>query len=132
MRNKNITKIILTLALFVLTFGIGFKIGEYKGSANSNYQNRIKDFDFNLFWQTWEELEQKFVDKTKINTGKMFYGAIKGMVASVGDPYTFFLTPEENKETKDDLSGKFTGMDNPSRTRAYEFEYVVVMEKLSK
>jgi len=93
-----------------LTFGIGFKIGEYKGSANSNYQNRIKDFDFNLFWQTWEELEQKFVDKTKINTGKMFYGAIKGMVASVGDPYTFFLTPEENKETKDDLSGKFTGI----------------------
>jgi len=26
-------------------------------------------------------------------------------------------------------SGKFTGMDNPSKTRAYEFEYVVVMEK---
>jgi len=26
-------------------------------------------------------------------------------------------------------SGKFTGKDNPSKTRAYEFEYVVVMEK---
>jgi hypothetical protein len=29
-------------------------------------------------------------------------------------------------------SGKFTGKDNPSKTRAYEYEYVVVMEKLSK
>jgi len=28
-------------------------------------------------------------------------------------------------------SGKFTGKDNPSKTRAYEYEYVVVMEKLS-
>lgn len=27
-------------------------------------------------------------------------------------------------------SGKFTGKDNPSKTRAYEFEYVVVMEKI--
>lgn len=32
---------------------------------------------------------------------------------------------------RDLKSGKFTGMDNPSKTRAYEFEYVVVMEKLS-
>lgn len=27
-------------------------------------------------------------------------------------------------------SGKFTGKNNPSKTRAYEFEYVVVMEKI--
>lgn len=26
-------------------------------------------------------------------------------------------------------SGKFTGKDNPSKTRAYEHEYVVVMER---
>ena len=31
---------------------------------------------------------------------------------------------------RDTESGKFTGKDNPSKTRAYEFEYVVVMEKL--
>ena len=30
---------------------------------------------------------------------------------------------------RDIESGKFTGMNNPSKTRAYEYEYVVVMEK---
>ncbi|MEK7097201.1 MAG: S41 family peptidase, partial [Patescibacteria group bacterium] len=30
--------------------------------------------------------------------------------ASLEDPYTFFLTPDENKQTKDDLSGKFEGI----------------------
>ena len=40
----------------------------------------------------------------------MFYGALKGMVASVDDPYTFFLTPDENKLSKADLEGKFEGI----------------------
>ena len=31
---------------------------------------------------------------------------------------------------RDVESGKFTGMDNPSKTRAYEYEYIVVMEKV--
>jgi len=31
---------------------------------------------------------------------------------------------------RDIESGKFTGMNNPSKTRAYEYEYVVVMEKV--
>ena len=35
------------------------------------------------------------------------------------------ITPYRDLE-----SGKFTGKDNPSKTRAYEFEYVVVMEKV--
>ncbi|MDO9028702.1 MAG: hypothetical protein Q7U68_07610, partial [Candidatus Roizmanbacteria bacterium] len=30
---------------------------------------------------------------------------------------------------RDLKSGKFTGMDNPLKIRAYEYEYVVVMEK---
>ena len=34
------------------------------------------------------------------------------------------ITPWRDLET-----GKFTGKDNPSKTRAYEYEYVVVMEK---
>ena len=31
---------------------------------------------------------------------------------------------------RDTQTGKFTGMDNPSKKRAYEYEYVVVMEKI--
>ncbi|OGK30045.1 hypothetical protein A3F29_03410 [Candidatus Roizmanbacteria bacterium RIFCSPHIGHO2_12_FULL_33_9] len=110
MKNKNITKILLTISLFIFVFGAGFKIGEYKTLSNTSVQGRIKNLDFNLFWQTWDQLEQKYVDKTKFDSTKMFYGAIKGMVASLGDPYTFFLTPEENKESKEDLEGRFTGI----------------------
>ena len=35
------------------------------------------------------------------------------------------ITPYRDLE-----SGKFTGKDNPSKVRAYEYEYVVVMDKV--
>lgn len=123
MFGKKITNIILILSLGVFLFGSGYKLGEYKtkifgiqslkknvfNSLNETVTDR-KNLDFNLFWDAWEELENKFIDKNKLDSKKMYYGAIKGMVSSLEDPYTFFLTPEENKEAKNDLAGKFEGI----------------------
>ncbi len=124
MRSKNIVNIILILSLVVFIFGSGYKIGEYKtqrskierNSYNINNapladnQPQVKNLDFSLFWDVWNQVEKKYIDKKKLDPQKMFYGAIKGMVASLNDPYTFFLTPSENKQSKDDLGGKFEGI----------------------
>lgn len=126
MIRKRITDILLILSIGVFLFSSGYKLGEYKTSSTKitkpqynifNTKNRerekVKDpknIDFGLFWQTWDLLEKKFIEKKKLDRKKMFYGAIKGMVASVKDPYTVFLTPEENKRSKDDLGGRFEGI----------------------
>lgn len=115
-KTSRITRILLCLSLAVFLFGSGIRIGEYKTrSASFNLSarsssNSQKNIDFSLFWTTWEKLQEKFVDKTKLNAQNMFYGAVKGMVASLEDPYTFFLTPDENKAAKDDLGGTFEGI----------------------
>lgn len=112
--------------MVILLFGTGYKLGQYQATKASvprvNYnivngtpvvsktQKDLKNIDFSLFWDTWAQLEEKYVDRSKVDPQKMFYGAIKGMVASVGDPYTFFLTPEENKQSKEDLGGMFEGI----------------------
>ena len=49
--------------------------------------------DFNLFWKTWDLLSRQYIDKKALDPQKMFYGAISGMVSSLGDPYTVFLPP---------------------------------------
>jgi len=119
--SKKITEILFILSFIIFIFGSGYKLGEYqtnlKKIERSNYNiinvdNKAaeKNLDFSLFWETWDKVEQKFIDKKKLDPKKMFYGAIKGMVASLEDPYTFFLTPEENKQSKDDLGGKFEGI----------------------
>jgi len=116
--SKKLTNILLILSAIIFLFGSGYRLGEYQ--ANQQKIERVdyniiknqpqKNLDFSLFWDTWTKLEQKYVDKSKINPQKMIYYAIKGMVASVEDPYTFFLTPDENKQAKSDLEGKFEGI----------------------
>lgn len=66
--------------------------------------------DFALFWDTWDLLTRRYLDKTALDQQKLFYGAIQGMVAAVGDPYTVFLPPDDQKSSKEELGGSFEGV----------------------
>lgn len=66
--------------------------------------------DFSLFWEVWDRLGTNYFDKSKLDSQKMVLGAIKGMVSSLGDPYTVFLPPDEQKRTQEDLGGEFEGI----------------------
>lgn len=120
---KNLTNIFLFLSLIIFFFGIGYRLGEYQQKqkfykrlnfepTEKNLTSEVKKqtIDFSLFWDVWDKLEEKYIDKNKLDSKEMVYGSIKGLVSSLGDPYTFFLTPEENKRSKDDLQGKFEGI----------------------
>lgn len=120
-RLRGITDKLLILALLIAVFGSGYRIGEKKALQNPRTpsfdytvenleEGNIRNLDFSLFWEAWNSLEEKYVDKEKLDPKTLYYGAIKGMVSSVGDSYTFFLTPEENAESKRDLAGKFSGI----------------------
>lgn len=66
--------------------------------------------DFKLFWDTWDLVSRTYFDKKTIDPNKLFYGAISGMVAALGDPYTVFLPPQQQKFSKEELSGSFEGV----------------------
>lgn len=110
-----ITNVLLIASAAVLLFGGGYKLGEGKnilqqGISGISAPTPKKNVNFDMFWKVWDTLEKKYVDQKKLSSQKMYYGAIKGMVASIEDPYTFFLTPTENKQSKDDLGGRFEGI----------------------
>lgn len=119
-QKRSITNVIFGIAIALLLFGGGYKLGELKAASGVgaggiqasqiNKRGQLKYFDAALFDETVRKLNEKYVDRSKIDAKKEFYGSIKGLVASVGDPYTFFLTPDENKEAKDDLGGRFEGI----------------------
>ena len=113
MKTNKLTNFLIIAAGAVIIFGVGFKAGEYKNSKSylpANSINNARNFDFSLLYETMAQVENKFIDKKKIDYQKLYYGAIKGLVSSLEDPYTFFLTPEENEQSKQDLEGKFEGI----------------------
>ena len=69
-----------------------------------------QELNFSLFWRVWDTLTAKYFDKSKLNPAAMVYGAIEGMVSAIGDPYTVFLPPSENKVVQEDLNGTFEGV----------------------
>lgn len=112
----------VTLVIALLTFIIGWHVGHY--DLNLQWKNYKPNFtvknqsppssnaqiDFSLFWQTWNLVSREYVDKKAIDPQKMYYGAIQGMVAALGDPYTVFLPPDSQKATKEELGGSFEGV----------------------
>jgi carboxyl-terminal processing protease len=75
-----------------------------------NKESQDKTIDFALFWKVWGLLKDKYVDKTSLDAHALFYGAIKGMLAATGDPYTTFFDPKEHKDFSEDMSGTFDGI----------------------
>lgn len=101
-----------SLGYFTGTNKISFEWKNYRPLLNIENKNPPKgvNVDLSLFWDVWERLTKNYVDKKAFDPQKMLYGAISGMVESLGDPYTVFLPPEQNKEIKQELSGQFEGI----------------------
>ena len=76
----------------------------------NNRDNASSDVDFNLFWDVWDTVKSKYVDSDQLKEKEMFYGALRGLVASTGDPYTVFMNPVISKDFADDLKGTFEGI----------------------
>lgn len=69
-----------------------------------------RDVDLSSLWEAWNTLESTFLYQDRFDMEKQLHGAIKGLVASLDDPYTVFMTPEETKEFEDSMSGEFEGI----------------------
>lgn len=72
--------------------------------------DKAESVDMSVFWQTWKMLEDDYYLPEKIDPQKMIDGAVTGMVASLGDPYTTYLSAKDNERSGEDLAGSFYGV----------------------
>jgi carboxyl-terminal processing protease len=64
---------------------------------------------FAPFWEAWDLVHKQYVDQPVDDT-KLMQGAIRGMLQSLGDPHTSYMTPEEYAIATTDLSGELEGI----------------------
>jgi carboxyl-terminal processing protease len=118
---KNFGGVIASILVAVIFFSMGY----YKGTeSNSRIDTKINvdnktlgqplNADFAPFWKAWEVLNNKYVPSstsTEITSDQeKVWGAIQGLAASYGDPYTVFFPPVESELFESDVRGNFEGV----------------------
>lgn len=119
--SKKISEIIPKFVFIAIVFAFGIWVGQNVvfpfssdrapifNISNQNTPTQIKA-DFAPFWDAWDKVTSGYLERSKIDPQKLIYGAIAGMVNSLGDPYTVFLDPEQNREFELSLSGTYEGV----------------------
>ena len=113
---KRIAKIgFISIALFLIissAFGAGVVFGG-SGILFEPGVVRAQDqpAEFSVFWQVWNLSQRHFIDRDALDSTRLTYGAINGLIQALGDEgHTRFLTPEEVTRQRTDISGSFFGI----------------------
>ncbi|HEY5588170.1 MAG TPA: S41 family peptidase [Candidatus Paceibacterota bacterium] len=108
---------ILFLLIIAGSFGLGIHIGYSrrldieKIASIINKEPQVETTaDFSSFWKVWNTLNEKSIYAKKINDQERVWGAISGLASSMGDPYTVFFSPKENKSFNEEIAGSFVGI----------------------
>src|SRR3989344_7248197 len=111
-----------TAAGVLAALAIAFSVGLYTGVSEINDKRAAAQttlaappaVNMAQFWNAWNVLSDNFVQvhaSTSLPTDEeKLYGAIAGLAASYGDPYTVFLPPSDAQIFNDDISGSFGGV----------------------
>ncbi len=94
------------LHLFVLVFLVGLFMG-----VNISFNLRAEEpshIYLDYFHQVFQLIRAEYVEKVDVK--KLFYGAIRGMVQALNDPFSRFLDEEGFAELKEETTGKFVGV----------------------
>jgi carboxyl-terminal processing protease len=63
-----------------------------------------------LFRNVMEFIQSHYVDEDKVATKTLIQGALKGMIESLGDPHSAYLSEDDMKEMEETTTGKFGGV----------------------
>lgn len=104
--------------VFLCGFLVGRLPSSFHGGNNGegqviglggNAPSVADDVDFAMFWDVWKLVKSEYVDQP-VSDKELFYGALKGLVYGVQDPYTTFFDPEEAQSFNEELDGSFFGI----------------------
>lgn len=116
---RQIHIIVLVVATALGIFGSGIAVGEYvqKREAPRTLPVTIttnEALNLTPFWEALSILDEKFVATTASSSipadDDKVWGAIEGLAASYGDPYTTFFPPKESEQFEEEVRGDFGGI----------------------
>jgi carboxyl-terminal processing protease len=90
-------------ALFLSGYTIGVDQGRTPSGGTS------EQAAWQPFWNVYDAITKRY-PLGPVDRQTLVEGAIRGMVDSIGDPYSSYLSPEDFRGTIDSISGSFEGI----------------------
>src|SRR5215218_10180946 len=107
LRNST-ARIFILVAMLVATALGAYMVGRSQSPATLNEKDRES---LALYAEALDTVRNNYVDQKNIDPKKETYGAIEGMLDSLGDDgHTRFLTPAEREQNDQSLSGTYVGI----------------------
>jgi len=100
---------VLVLAVLLAATALGsFYLGRSQSPASLGEEDRES---LALYAEALDTVRDDYVDQETLDPKKQTYGAIEGMLDTLGDEgHTRFLTPEEREQNEEGLSGTYVGI----------------------
>ncbi|MGD0779182.1 MAG: S41 family peptidase [Dehalococcoidales bacterium] len=97
---------IIIIAVLVIIVALSFGVGFITGERNLP----VKATGLDVVDQAWNYLLSDYVDQTKLDSENMTRAAIEGIVNTLNDPYTTYLTKSQLNEFLTGIQGKYAGI----------------------
>ncbi|HEY6689993.1 MAG TPA: S41 family peptidase [Rubrobacter sp.] len=106
---RNAVARVLFLVVVLLATALGaYMVGRSQSPATLDEKDRKS---LALYAEALDTVRKNYVDQKDIDPRKETYGAIEGMLETLGDGgHTRFLTPAERKQNDQSLSGTYVGI----------------------
>jgi carboxyl-terminal processing protease len=99
------TKTLLAITAAIVLIAFGFVLGVFSGSSYQSYDENLQ-----AIVQTWETINQDYVEQDKIDRSELSQAAIQAMMEALNDPYSAYLDPQMYQMEVEDTGGKFEGI----------------------
>ena len=112
---SGLAKSVAVILLAAICYAAGYQTG-HKGFVYLPKEFKVvnqKDqpglVDYNLLWDAIKTVNDNYIEKP-IDQQKILYGAVKGAIDAIGDPYTTYFPPQELDNFQSGLRGSFGGI----------------------
>ncbi|MCB9421177.1 MAG: PDZ domain-containing protein [Ardenticatenaceae bacterium] len=107
-RLRNLLAVFLLITLAISAFVAGYFMNDFVELRSGGTLVRDQS-DFDLFWEAWGRVQGTFIGEIP-SSKAMTYGAIRGAIALLNDPYTVFVEPVARQQEIQSLQGTFGGI----------------------
>lgn len=112
--SQRVVDILSTLTIIAISFGIGYGLGQSRwaplnltGAASETPVDARAQFT--PFWEVYDLINTEYFDQP-VDQEQLVTGAIDGMLATLGDRNTTYMSPEEQESAVQSMQGEFQGI----------------------